>query len=109
MKSAAFACRAACQCECQCDIFAVCLCVLERGNLWRKEAKSCTVRVCKMMTIRACYPETQSGHTNKMPLKQKVVNDANDEVDLVDKGLSALEEIPNICKFVRRFARETFR
>jgi len=50
-----------------------------------------------MMTLsRACIPDSKAGH--KMPLKQKLIDDNDNEADLSDKGISGLEEIPNISE-----------
>jgi len=49
-----------------------------------------------MMTLsRSCLPsESTPGH--KMPLKQKITNETEDEADFSDRGFIGIEEIPNI-------------
>jgi Leucine-rich repeat (LRR) protein len=49
-----------------------------------------------MMTLsRTCItPEHRDKH--KMPLKQKLIDNNDNEADLSDKGINGLEEIPNI-------------
>lgn len=49
-----------------------------------------------MMTLsRSCItPDSKAGH--KMPLKQKQIDENDNEADLSDKGINGLEEIPNI-------------
>lgn len=46
----------------------------------------------------SCIP-----NTGKMSKAKKVIEEAkeinNPEIDLVDKGLTSLEEIPGLCKF----------
>jgi hypothetical protein len=52
-----------------------------------------------MMTLsRTCItPEHRDKH--KMPLKQKLIDNNDNEADLSDKGINGLEEIPNISEF----------
>lgn len=56
-----------------------------------------------MMTLsRSCItPECKAGH--KMPLKQKLIDDNDNEADLSDKGINGLEEIPNISESLSYF------
>jgi hypothetical protein len=51
-----------------------------------------------MMTLsRTCItPEHKDKH--KMPLKQKLIDNNDNEADLSDKGINGLEEIPNISE-----------
>ena len=41
-----------------------------------------------------------STSSNKMPAKQRNIDESENEIDFSDKNLSSLEEIPRICKFV---------
>lgn len=51
-----------------------------------------------MMTLsRSCLPESP-GH--KMPLKQRFTAENEEDADYSDKGISGIEEIPNISKFL---------
>ena len=50
-----------------------------------------------MTLSRSCLPESP-GH--KMPLKQRFTPENEEDADYADKGISGIEEIPNISKFL---------
>ena len=52
-----------------------------------------------MMTLsRSCLPTSEPSYGTKMPLRQRELNETDNEADLSDRSIATLEAIPQICK-----------
>lgn len=51
-----------------------------------------------MMTLsKSCLSDNSCG-MQKMPYKNKIIQENENEIDLSDKNISNLEDLPNMCK-----------